>query len=77
MARRAIRRAALPLLFAISYAIPGLSAQTFTRLATSKEIRDMLVERVEGIVGLSNCTEFTDDMAQRILNYPMSGPSEM
>jgi serine-type D-Ala-D-Ala carboxypeptidase/endopeptidase len=46
--RRATRSSVAILLFCISCVIPELRAQTLpTRLATSKEIRDMLVQRVD------------------------------
>jgi len=35
------------------------------------------LRRKVGIVVLSNSTDFTDDMAQQILNYPQSAPVEM
>lgn len=70
-------RTSATVLFLLPLLTVSLSAQTFTRLATSKEIRDMLVERVDGrhestaiIVGLIG------KHGREIIAYGKFGPDD-
>ena len=71
-----VRTSAIILLL-LSHLALSASAQTFTRLATSKEIRDMLVEHVDGqhkanaiIVGLIS------KRGREIISYGKFGPDD-